>query len=219
MYNKLAIIGDIHGNFDKLRLLFNNKQLSKRKLIFVGDYINRGYKSKEVLDFLIQLRDNNKLNIIFLRGNHEVSLMQYHSKANFYDFVLQGGIPTIISYVKAPIKGDVHKLFVDSFPSKHLNFIKKTKLFYENDELLVSHLGLSISEPNLYNEYNLVINHHPELFKEDLKFNKLLITGHYTQKNRKPFISDNFICIDTGSGQKNGKLTAFLFPERKYLQV
>jgi serine/threonine protein phosphatase 1 len=76
MNNRLFAIGDIHGCFDSLRELVENKiQLQKEdKLILLGDYIDRGNKSKEVVDFIIELSKNG-YDVIPLMGNHEAMLL------------------------------------------------------------------------------------------------------------------------------------------------
>ncbi len=67
---KHYVIGDVHGEFDTLMALV--AKLSKdAKLIFVGDLIDRGAKSKEVIEFV---RQNNHLCVL---GNHEELMLTY----------------------------------------------------------------------------------------------------------------------------------------------
>ena len=58
------IIGDVHGEFDSLKAL-KDKLPQNANLVFVGDLVDRGKKSKEVIDFV---KDNNYLCVL---GNHE----------------------------------------------------------------------------------------------------------------------------------------------------
>ncbi len=76
MNSRLFAIGDIHGCFDSLKELVENKiQLQKDdKLILLGDYIDRGDKSKEVVDYIIGLLENG-FDVIPLMGNHEAMLL------------------------------------------------------------------------------------------------------------------------------------------------
>ena len=69
MNNRLFAIGDIHGCCDSLKELVENKiQFQKNdKLILLGDYIDRGDKSKEVVDFIMELQEKG-FNIIPLMG-------------------------------------------------------------------------------------------------------------------------------------------------------
>jgi len=73
-YKRLIAVGDIHGQFDMLRELMGKIKPSQNDLfVFIGDYIDRGDKSKEVLDFLIDF--SLKYSAVFLKGNHEDMLL------------------------------------------------------------------------------------------------------------------------------------------------
>jgi protein phosphatase len=66
------LIGDLHGNFhDLLRALSTIGHFSGEKLIFLGDYVDRGDYSLEVVLLLIALKCQFPRNIYLLRGNHE----------------------------------------------------------------------------------------------------------------------------------------------------
>lgn len=55
-------IGDIHGCFEKLEQLFKIITLEEDdEIIFLGDYIDRGPDSKEVIDFIINLKFKKKI--------------------------------------------------------------------------------------------------------------------------------------------------------------
>ena len=81
------IIGDIHGHADKLEELLlklgytkNHKQYShrERKALFLGDYIDRGPKSHEVLKIVKHMVDGG--HAIALMGNHEYNAICFHTK-------------------------------------------------------------------------------------------------------------------------------------------
>ena len=69
---KIFAIGDIHGCYDQLKALVEKIPIdfSRDTLLFIGDYIDRGPHSAEVVDYLIQLKKRVK-EVIFLKGNHE----------------------------------------------------------------------------------------------------------------------------------------------------
>ena len=73
------VIGDIHGCLDELRYLVEALPLARGdRLIFLGDYIDRGPDSSGVVSYLMGLREHlyeNKL--VFLKGNHEDMLLSF----------------------------------------------------------------------------------------------------------------------------------------------
>ena len=75
---KIFVVGDIHGCFDKLRALMEKIPIDfkRNQLIFIGDYIDRGSRSLEVVDYLIELKKRLP-GTIFLKGNHEDMLENY----------------------------------------------------------------------------------------------------------------------------------------------
>ena len=86
-YEKIVIFGDIHGCYDPLKEYFDKNPFNEKyNYIFCGDYLDRGPQNKEVLEFLISLKD--KKNCIFIEGNHECWLREYSQKdydINYYE--------------------------------------------------------------------------------------------------------------------------------------
>jgi len=74
----IFVIGDIHGMLDPIKNLIQAIEAKHKidKLIFLGDYIDYGPSSKEVIDYIISL----KYDKIFLAGNHEDLLLQFYNK-------------------------------------------------------------------------------------------------------------------------------------------
>lgn len=69
-----VVVGDLHGNIhDLLRILRKNGSPSQTKYIFLGDYIDRGDYSLEVMTLLLTLMLMFPESVILLRGNHEVA--------------------------------------------------------------------------------------------------------------------------------------------------
>ena len=72
--DRLVAIGDIHGCVHTLKDLLNRVSYSSQTdtLVFIGDYIDRGYFSYEVVDMLIKLQHQvGRDKVVCLRGNHE----------------------------------------------------------------------------------------------------------------------------------------------------
>lgn len=136
------IIGDVHGNFDTLKTLIAKLPLNS-EIIFVGDLVDRGLNSKEVLEFI---RINNYKSVL---GNHERMMIDYgtsviknypkHHYMNYYlsDWLYNGGKQTLISYKIASIDNYDKKLIClqneegfEAFKSD-IEFLKTLPLFIE----------------------------------------------------------------------------------------
>lgn len=76
-YNKIHVLGDIHGCYDPLKEYFDKHDIDNDNelFIFTGDYVDRGIQNKEVLEFLISIKD--KKNVLLLEGNHEIWVKYY----------------------------------------------------------------------------------------------------------------------------------------------
>lgn len=77
-----TLIGDIHGQFyDMVKMLNRIEDPSKQNLIFMGDYVDRGMFSVEVILTLFALKINYPARVFLLRGNHES-----RSMTSFFNF-------------------------------------------------------------------------------------------------------------------------------------
>lgn len=103
------IIGDIHGMFDPLRRLINrildwdSRCGALTHLLFLGDYIDYGPSSKEVVDLILELRKNYK--VTTLAGNHEDMMLQFITESELFEqfgnmwFRGAGGQDTVHSFM------------------------------------------------------------------------------------------------------------------------
>ena len=88
--NNLVVVGDIHGDFFTLEKIMDKIDFSNylkdesNLLIFLGDYIDRGKYSLEVLLFLCTLKSIYPDNVVMLRGNHEAYEYFPFSSYDFY---------------------------------------------------------------------------------------------------------------------------------------
>lgn len=216
------VVGDVHGNLELLRK-FQQQINSNDKMIFVGDLIDRGNNSKEVIDFVIE----NEYEMVL--GNHELMLLGYDFLIDFLpflenstdsdfhnrSFMLNGGENTLRSYgaiieqIPTAYSGYMKKFDFDKFDDKkfkeHIDFLKKQPfvITYEDTKTIISHSSLYDNEYNLYDELFLTMK--IEEFKDKLKF--------FTKKDFNTF-QDEIIHLEEIITW-NRKILSYSFGEKK----
>ncbi len=209
---RIFAVGDIHGCLDKLVSLMDiiDVDLKKETLVFMGDYIDRGPHSKEVVDYLIDLaRGGNR--VVFLKGNHELMLQNYLSGKDKFSFLYNGGEATLVSYMKA---GGLNG--ANLIPPEHLEFFDDLRLYYETENYIFVHGGLKANIPLEHQDEWDMLWIRDEFIYSDFDFGKLVIFGH--TPFREPLILDNKIGIDTGAVYGN-KLTCVELSAMKFFSV
>jgi serine/threonine protein phosphatase 1 len=203
---RLIAIGDIHGSITRLNALIRKLELSKSdKLVFLGDYVDRGEDPKAVVEALIKLCD--EFDVTPLKGNHEQMFLDFLSDPvlNYRLFVSNGGHATLNSY------GD------DSVPEHHLEFLKGLKVSYETPEYYFVHAGVNpVFRLDDQIEDDLLWIR-DEFIDCDFNFGKKVIFGH--SRVAEPLVHSNKIGIDTGAYKREGRLTAVILPEEVFVQV
>ncbi len=102
-------IGDIHGLYDSLKAILTQinfletkgplTQYKSEKIIFLGDYIDHGPSSKEVIDLLIDIPKYWDKEFIYLAGNHEDMLLHFlHNTDETAAWAFNGGLDTLASF-------------------------------------------------------------------------------------------------------------------------
>lgn len=216
----LFIVGDVHGEYERLLESLEYGASLGRKVVLVGDYINRGMRSREVLELLCAYKDLLGEKMVLLRGNHEIGLERFLDGGPISSFAALGGLATIKSYT-TEVNDNVVEEFRRNFPPKHRDLISNTQQFIETPNLLVSHTGLNPRNVIGREVEDISLNGSHELFTDSWHDTgpKLVICGHYVQESLRPYVSSRLICIDTGCGSIAGApLTAVLYPELHFKQ-
>lgn len=101
---RVYCIGDIHGSYELLLNLFEKIENDyhhfngKIIIIYLGDFIDRGNKSQEVINFILAHK-NPSIEYVYLRGNHEQTLLDFlHDERIARTWLTYGGQATLISY-------------------------------------------------------------------------------------------------------------------------
>ncbi len=135
--DKVIIVGDLHGDYDTLKKILEKYDVKSWKLIFLGDYVDRGEYQLEVLTELLKLKIQFPDKVIMLRGNHESPLMNYE-----YGFVYE-----LLRKV-----GEQANLIYLSISQLFANMPYAVLL---NDEVLLLHGGLPNNLENIQDINNI----------------------------------------------------------------
>jgi serine/threonine protein phosphatase 1 len=239
--NRTFAIGDIHGDAEALYRLFASfPELDETDtIVFVGDYLDRGAQSREVIEFVRELPSKTKARIVALRGNHEDAWLRVVDKG-WPEFILplgNGCLATMRSFKGQPQPqagaglevDEVQELLTGSFfPADVVAWMRELPHYYEDERAIYVHAGL----PRLGTEFP-----HPRdsknptalLWCRDEAFfrlyrGKLVVFGHTSTELLPPELSSYTpedptdiwagpctIGLDTGAG-KGGWLTGLELP-------
>ncbi|MDQ1294873.1 MAG: serine/threonine protein phosphatase 1 [Actinomycetota bacterium] len=216
---ELVVVGDLHGQADKLAKVLETYVGRAGKLIFVGDYVNRGPDSRGVLDLLSQARREMGDDLILLRGNHDQVLMDFLATGKPCRLMAHGGIHTISSYHSA-IENNILDRFIEKFPPSHRALLEETLPYYEVPGILVSHAGFAPARPRSRNPNDMFLTSHKDLFQHTGPWPApLTVCGHYVQTDGRPAALERLWCLDTGCGTfPDAPLTVLELEELRTIQ-
>lgn len=143
---RLFAIGDIHGCVDELAVMLAAiAPVAGDTVVFVGDYIDRGPASREVVDLLLEFQDG-PANAVFLKGNHEDMLLSFMGLPGRYgeSFIFNGGVPTLESYGIGEADLDATR---ERIPPRHLKFFSALQHSYLRPPFLFVHAGVKPGIP------------------------------------------------------------------------
>ncbi len=210
--SKIFAIGDIHGTFDRLQELIQKipVDLDKDTLVFIGDYIDRGPGSVEVVDFLLDLKKRAP-GTIFLKGNHEEMLQKYLDGSDRFTYLLNGGQKTLDSYLSKTAQPDSFPI-----PPDHMDFFESLRLYYETDSHIFVHAGLRPKVPLASQESEDMLWIRDKFIYSKYNFGKPVVFGHTPLE--KPLVESNKIGIDTGAVYGNA-LTCVQLPDMQFFSA
>jgi serine/threonine protein phosphatase 1 len=214
---RIYAIGDVHGRADLLEQVLAriDAQMAAHPAfrpveIFLGDYIDRGPASREVLDRLIAR--SRVRQTVCLRGNHETFIVDFmNDPAVLSEWRQYGGLETLLSYGLVPsVKVDpadharLAAAFGQALPESHRRFLGGLKSSFTCGYFFFVHAGVRPGIPlkKQRDEDLLWIREDFLLCEEDLS--KIVVHGHTPVL--QPDIRPNRINIDTGAFA-TGKLT------------
>ena len=209
---KIFIVGDIHGCLHMLQRLMQRIpwRPDMDRLIFLGDYIDRGEDSRGVVEAVMEIAGTSE-RVECLMGNHERILLDFIEGRDVTTFFLNGGTSTLNSYRA------FQQRYEDALiPAEHVAFLRALKPWVELDDYYVVHAGLrpGVALENQSQEDLLWIRD-PFIFSS-YRFKKRVVFGHTPFS--QPLVMENKIGLDTGAVYGN-RLTCLELPSLKFHAV
>ncbi|HKR89996.1 MAG TPA: metallophosphoesterase family protein [Phenylobacterium sp.] len=215
-------VGDVHGRLDVLKPLLHDiaqDALATRPdhrpvLVFLGDYVDRGPDSRQVVDLVLKLQLDGAFDVVALKGNHEEALLQFLAEPAFaMTWMEHGGAATLASYGVQPCAmrtdadawGAVRDAFDQALPDDHRRFYGELQLFHVVGDYAFVHAGVrpgvalkaQTTHDLLWIRYEFLNDRGPH--------DKVIVHGHTPAE--QPQMLGHRLGLDTGA-YATGVLTA-----------
>lgn len=231
------VVGDVHGRLDLLqameRLIAADLQESGRRpdvlVVHLGDYVDRGFDSRRVLDHLLEPQVDGWTRVHLL-GNHDLWLREF-AAGNADDVMAAswmrfGGDATLLSYgvrldpqLPEPERhAEAQRRLAERFPPEHAAFLAGLDPAFGLGDYFFCHAGIRPEVPlERQTEADLLWIREPFLSWNG-ECGKIVVHGHTVEE--APVVRTNRIGIDTGACW-TGRLTCLVLEgtERRFLQT
>ncbi|MCA9595307.1 MAG: serine/threonine protein phosphatase [Myxococcales bacterium] len=246
MAGRTIAIGDIHGELMQLRTVMSKLPKLDRDdtIVFLGDYIDRGPHSKQVVEYVRYLPKMISAKVVALRGNHEDAWL-YVRRKGWPEFVrppIHGCLAAYRSFINAPVPEqlqepiDAERAAFESgrfFPTRIVRWMEQLPYWYEDQHAIYVHAGLPKGSDGRFLHPSELPNPPVQVLwlrDEDFFRNyrgKRVVFGHTRTDLLPPELSnftpddpkdlwayENVVGIDTGCG-RGGFLTAVELPSMR----
>ena len=225
---RIYAIGDVHGRFDLLKTMHQlieqeNEKVPPRDwvVIHLGDYVDRGPQSKEVLDFLVRATAASP-RMIALAGNHDVGFIEFLETGDAYGlFAGNGGRQTALSYgvdidfddPDSVLSG--WKQLVPLVPAAHVELLRGLERSASYGDFFFCHAGVRPGvELDLQDPDDLIWIRN-EFLNDPGLYAKVIVHGHTPVSDVD--VRLNRVNLDTGAFATSRLSGLMIEGERKFL--
>ncbi|WP_018261021.1 metallophosphoesterase family protein [Methylobacterium sp. WSM2598] len=206
-------IGDIHGCADQLDRLLAEIEVHRagrpRRIVCLGDYVDRGPDSARVIATLRALQEREPGQVTCLKGNHEAMLLGALSGADEPLWLFNGGRAVLASYGVAR---------VDQLPRGDLDWIAALPTLHEDARRWYVHAGFRPGRPAPDPDPEQRLWIREPFLSADYDFGKHVVHGHTPLRSGHPDARRHRTNLDTGA-VFGGPLTAGVFTREQAAAV
>jgi len=221
---RVYAIGDVHGRADLLRKLLdsihrdatNGSYKGKPVLVLLGDYVDRGMHSKEVIDLLLS-KAMSPFETHFLKGNHESAMLEFLTDPSIGPrWAEYGGRETLASYGVRPPRSRTSQEdwatasdeLKRALPPEHLHFLRSLELSVQIGDYLFVHAGIRPGVEIEHQSEHDLLWIRDDFLNDARPLGPVVVHGH--TPGPRPHRDYRRIGLDTGA-YLSGKLTAARF--------
>ncbi|WP_372922144.1 metallophosphoesterase family protein [Roseovarius sp.] len=211
-------IGDIHGRVDLLRELDGliEAQCSGWPVVFLGDYIDRGEQSREVLELLMSVSAESTPSVTCLMGNHERMLLEFLNDPAAYGprWLRNGGLQALASFGVAMPRGDskdpavfenLRDRLSDAMGDRAIAWLRTLPLTWRSGNVWAVHAGADPALPMIEQTEDVLLWGHSAFRKTLRTDGQWVVHGHTIVDAAQ--IEGGRIALDTGA-YATGRLSA-----------
>jgi serine/threonine protein phosphatase 1 len=202
-------IGDIHGSYTKLanlmRHCIDHSGGHDSRFVLLGDYIDRGRRSREVVKFLIEAQEKWPGKVICLKGNHEEMLLNAIIRQDETMWLCNGGEATLQSY------GVGHP---SEIPGEHLAWMQHLPASHDDGRRFFVHAGIMPGIPLNEQQEDVMLWIREPFLSDGSDHGRYIVHGHTPTETGAPELYHNRLDLDTYAWYGN-PLTAAVFDDRR----
>lgn len=224
------IISDIHGCYYEFLRLLSKVQYNYKTdaLYLLGDYMDRGERSREVLEFVCKFLSKTE-HVKIIGGNHDDMFLAWLDDRDYaaspYTNDKNGGMATILSFAPFYVKGEnddeVRAYIKDKF-AEEVEFLRNLPFYIEDDQHIYVHAGIDPEKENWKETSNKDFRWIRNRFFDVPNPNqKTVVFGHtatavlYGKERFDVWFSEGKIGIDGGT-KFGGQLNALVIEDGTY---
>jgi serine/threonine protein phosphatase 1 len=202
-------IGDIHGSYTKVANLVrhcrDHCEQGHARFVFLGDYIDRGKRSREVVKLLIDLQMAAPDEVVCLKGNHEAMLLNAAYRHDESIWLDNGGDTTLRSYGVAS---------ATELPAEHLAWFENLPLAESDERRFFVHAGIMPGIPLAQQREDVMLWIREPFLSDDNDHGRYIVHGHTPTGTGRPEVRHNRLNLDTFAWYGH-PLFAAVFEERR----
>lgn len=216
----IYVIPEVHGAIESLNIIFSrilplrSSKDQEDVVILLGDYIDEGSDSATVIDTLIECKREYGDRFLCIKGNHEILLLKaLQSDQDYRAWILQGGVPTIKSYLdKLNLDSDPSSFpfsrLSDIIPTSHIDFLNSLPTHIVLEDYVLFHGGFDLSNSentadSMWAFDTQSSRNVKRLIKEKpLATETKIYVGAHNFKSRLPYIYSKYFMLGGGAPSK-----------------